>query len=72
MNWQEIWHLLNQHRGKALGILLGLIFGWFAITYGVLKAIFVALCAGAGFYIGRQFDHRSRESGFFSGWLKDK
>jgi len=53
-NMQEIW---EKHRGKVLGILLGLIFGWFTITYGVIKAIFVAVCTSIGYYIGTRMDN---------------
>ncbi|MBV1736090.1 MAG: DUF2273 domain-containing protein [Candidatus Desulforudis sp.] len=42
-NWQA---LLRYHWGKILGVILGLVFGWFAITYGLLKAIFVAVTIG--------------------------
>lgn len=54
--------LIEHHRGKALGISLGLAFGWFAISYGFFKAIFVALCVSLGYVIGKgvdqQFDFR--------------
>ncbi|MBC7106103.1 MAG: DUF2273 domain-containing protein [Firmicutes bacterium] len=53
MDPQEIW---DRHRGKILGVALGLSFGWFAIIYGLLKAIFVALCVGAGYYLGKRLD----------------
>lgn len=53
-----IQEILDKHLGKAIGVLLGLIFGWFAIRYGFLKALFVAACAVAGYYIGKRLDEK--------------
>jgi uncharacterized membrane protein len=55
LDLQELW---DRHRGKILGVFLGLAFGWFAITYGLLKAVFVALCVGAGYYLGKRLDEQ--------------
>ncbi|NLJ75782.1 MAG: DUF2273 domain-containing protein [Peptococcaceae bacterium] len=49
---------LEKHPGKIIGILLGLIFGWFAITYGLFKALFVSACIVAGYYIGKRLDDK--------------
>lgn len=48
--------IIDHHRGKALGVILGLIFGWFAISYGFLKAIFVSICIIVGYIIGKRID----------------
>ena len=53
--FQEI---LDKHVGKVVGVLLGLVFGWFAIKYGLLKALFVAACTVAGYYIGKRLDEK--------------
>jgi uncharacterized membrane protein len=47
---------VGKNPGKIIGILLGLIFGYLAIKYGLLKALFVAACVCAGFYIGKRLD----------------
>lgn len=49
---------LDRHRGKIIGVALGLTFGWFAISYGLLKAVFVAVCIIAGYYVGKSVDDR--------------
>lgn len=49
---------LDKHRGKVIGVVLGLTFGWFAISYGLLKAVFVALCIVVGYYTGKSVDDR--------------
>ncbi|AEF94952.1 Protein of unknown function DUF2273 [Desulfotomaculum nigrificans CO-1-SRB] len=57
MLYKLLQEILENHRGKAVGVTLGLIFGWFAITYGLFKAIFVALCVGGGYIIGKGVDN---------------
>lgn len=54
--WRIIQELLTYHRGKVLGIALGLTFGWFAICYGFFKAVFVTICIGIGYLIGKRVD----------------
>ncbi|HAU31610.1 MAG: hypothetical protein XD78_2202 [Desulfotomaculum sp. 46_296] len=58
MNLADIMDFLSRHRGKATGILIGLIFGWLVIKYGIIKTIFVAICVGVGYYIGKRLDER--------------
>lgn len=42
-----------------MGIVLGLVFGWFAITYGFFKALFVALTIGVGYWLGKKVDEQT-------------
>ena len=72
MDTEQIIEIIQKNRGKAAGIILGLIFGWFAITYGILKAIFVSLCILAGYYIGKQIDRRADLKEIFLGRFRDK
>jgi len=72
VNTEQIIEIIQKNRGKAAGIILGLIFGWFAITYGILKAIFVSLCILAGYYIGKQIDRRADLKEIFLGRFRDK
>jgi len=53
-----IQEILDKHLGKTAGVLLGLIFGWFAIKYGFFKALFVAGCAVVGYYFGKRLDEK--------------
>ncbi|ACA59531.1 DUF2273 domain-containing protein [Candidatus Desulforudis audaxviator] len=51
--------ILDGHWGKVGGVVLGLLFGWFAISYGFWRALFVALMVAFGYYIGKQVDERT-------------
>jgi uncharacterized membrane protein len=42
--------IIKNHLGKAVGIILGLIFGLLAIRYGLFKALFVVICGAIGYY----------------------
>ncbi|MTI79968.1 MAG: DUF2273 domain-containing protein [Firmicutes bacterium] len=60
MWYKHLLHeIMEHHRGKALGALLGLLFGWFAIVYGLFKALFVTLCIALGFFIGKRLDENN-------------
>ncbi len=48
----------EHHRGKVIGVALGLAFGWFSIAYGFWKALFVTVCVGFGYYVGKRVDER--------------
>ncbi len=49
----ELWY---HHRGKLLGILIGLIFGCMVISFGFWSALFICLCIVVGFFIGKALD----------------
>ncbi len=72
MDLRLILELIEKNRGKVAGVALGLIFGWFAITYGVIKAIFVSICVVAGYYIGKKLDEQVGFKDILSGWFREK
>jgi len=72
MDVEKFLDLIQKNRGRAAGISLGLVFGWFAISYGILKAVFVSICILAGYYIGRQIDSRADWREIFSGRFREK
>ncbi|OPY57535.1 MAG: hypothetical protein A4E55_01588 [Pelotomaculum sp. PtaU1.Bin035] len=67
-----IQDVLDKHLGKVAGVLLGLIFGWFAIKYGLFKALFVAGCAVAGYYFGKRLDEKVDLQEMFSRLFKER
>ncbi len=58
--------ILEEHRGKALGILLGLIASILFISYGFWRSLFVIICIILGFFIGKRID----ENKSFDNWLR--
>jgi uncharacterized membrane protein len=49
-------HFMARHGGKTLGSLLGLFLGWLVLTRGFLAAVFLVLCLGVGFWLGKRLD----------------
>ncbi len=43
-------------RAKTLGLILGLAFGLSILYFGLIKTVFLAVCAGAGWFLGRVVD----------------
>ncbi len=43
-------------RSKHVGALLGLAFGWLIVQYNIYIAVFLAVMAGLGWFIGRVLD----------------
>ncbi|WP_041274489.1 DUF2273 domain-containing protein [Desulforamulus reducens] len=56
MLYKLFQEIIENHRGKAVGAILGLAFGWFAISYGLFKALFVSLCVSIGYFVGKGVD----------------
>ncbi len=65
--WDKMFsYILENHRGKAIGLLLGLIAGIMVISYGFWKTLFIFLCIIGGFLIGKAVD----EQVDFDEWIK--
>ncbi|HHY91727.1 MAG TPA: DUF2273 domain-containing protein [Firmicutes bacterium] len=59
---EGLYGFLMQHGGKVLGSLLGLLFGWLVLTRGLLAAVFLFVCLGAGYWLGKRLDEQQRLS----------
>jgi len=53
--WREIW---DQHSGKIIGAIAGLLIGVFILTFGFFRTLFVILCVAAGCIIGKKIDEK--------------
>lgn len=48
--------LMDSHRGKVIGIILGLLAGLLIIIFGFWKTVFIVICILIGYFIGKRFD----------------
>ncbi len=65
--WENLFRIIfEQHRGKAIGILLGLLASILFISYGFWRTIFIIVCIALGFFIGKKIDENKN----FDQWLK--
>ncbi|MGI6469033.1 MAG: DUF2273 domain-containing protein [Syntrophomonadaceae bacterium] len=61
INW--LW---QEHRGKTVGVILGLVASILFVTLGFWRTIFIIICLSIGYYIGKRVDeHHS-----FNNWLE--
>ena len=65
--WENLFRIIfEQHRGKAIGVLLGLLASILFISYGFWRTIFIIVCIALGFFIGKEIDENKN----FDQWLK--
>ena len=48
--------LFSRHRGKTLGLLIGLIISILTLTLGLWKTLFIVGCSVLGLFIGDKID----------------
>ena len=53
---EMIKNLWDNHRGKVIGVCVGLVFGICVIKFGFWHSLFLAVCIAVGFFIGSQLD----------------
>lgn len=51
-----VLYLMEEHRGKTIGILLGLVASILFIAYGFWRTMFIIVCILLGYFIGREID----------------
>lgn len=57
--WEEfLVELWNNHRGKVIGLLIGLLFSCLVLAVGFWRALFVILCMVLGLLIGKRIDEK--------------
>jgi len=58
MDWMTLFcELWKKDRGKIVGVILGLLFALFVISFGFWQAVFIALCVLIGLSIGKTIDN---------------
>lgn len=57
--------LWQEHRGKTVGVILGLTASILFVTLGFWRTIFIVICLSIGYWIGKRVDdHHS-----FNNWM---
>lgn len=58
--------ILEEHRGKTIGIAIGLAAAILFLSFGFWRALFIIICIVIGYFIGKRFD----EDQNFNQWVK--
>lgn len=60
--WNDLWRdIAENHRGKVLGALCGLVFALLMLRFGFFQALFIALLVLVGFLIGKRLDETKED-----------
>ncbi|HEX3010614.1 MAG TPA: DUF2273 domain-containing protein [Syntrophomonadaceae bacterium] len=59
-------YIIQEHRGKAIGIIMGLAASILFISFGFWRSIFIIFCIVLGYFIGKRVD----ENKSFDSWIK--
>lgn len=65
-------YLVTEHRGKVIGIFMGLLASILFISYGFWRSIFVIACIFLGYFIGKKIDDNSNIEVWFKNLFKEK
>lgn len=55
-NFSEVLNYLATKKGRLMGILVGILLGFAIMKYGFWKTLFIMICAGLGYFIGKRID----------------
>ncbi len=71
--WEKyLASLIQEHRGKVIGVILGLIASILFINYGFWKTAFIVLCIALGYFIGKRLDENGDIRAWFKQFFPDK
>lgn len=64
--------ILTNHRGKALGILIGLLVSVLIITIGLLETVFIMVFIYIGYIVGKRLDDNDNFQDIVDKIFKDR
>lgn len=70
--WENILMELIKHRGKIVGLLIGLAFAYLVLAHGFWRTLFIILCLYIGFIIGKRIDDNESLRGVIERILRDR
>jgi uncharacterized membrane protein len=69
---KTVLYLITEHRGKMIGILLGLLASILFISYGFWRSLFVVFCILMGYVIGKKIDDHANLEVWIKNLFKEK
>jgi uncharacterized membrane protein len=57
MSKETILNFYSSHRGEINGAITGIVIAVTVLAIGVFRTLFIAICAGIGYYIGKRLSH---------------
>lgn len=71
--WEKLFQdILDQHRGKLIGITAGLIGAILILTFGFWRSLFVIFCIVVGYFIGKRIDDHKSFNSLVKKFMGDK
>lgn len=64
--------ILEEHRGKVIGISAGLLGAVLILTFGFWRSLFVIFCIVVGYIIGKRIDDHKGFDSFIKKFMGDK
>jgi len=64
MKYEDWLGFIKVHKGKIIGILLGLVFGILVLSIGFWQTIFLSICIYIGYAIGGMTDKKEKFMAF--------
>lgn len=55
-SWRSFLDFFVSHRGRIIGIVIGLVVSFLIISLGFWRAVFICLAMGLGYYLGNRRD----------------
>jgi uncharacterized membrane protein len=65
-------YVITEHRGKAIGIFLGLVASILFISYGFWRTIFIIIFIVSGYHIGKKLDEHADVEDWMRNLFKSK
>jgi len=56
--FDDLIEIFLAHKGKLLGLFIGLVIAILIISFGFLEAVFIIFCMAVGYFVGRRMDEK--------------
>jgi uncharacterized membrane protein len=71
--WEKLFQdILEQHRGKLIGVVVGLVGAVLILTFGFWRSLFVIFCIVVGYFIGKRIDDNQSFDSLIKKFMGDK